>query len=84
MQCLRIIYNITKCSVHVKAKKKKSVNPAWEKMAAVCLPQPVKYKESYIFAIFVLVLITLCVLGLKISGTFWYVFIHLFHKWLQL
>ena len=22
MQCLRIIYNITKCSVHVKAKKK--------------------------------------------------------------
>lgn len=36
----------------------------------VSLPQPMKYTESLIFAIFVLVLMTLCILGLKVLKLF--------------
>jgi len=36
----------------------------------VSLPQPMKYMESLIFAIFVLVLMTLCILGLKVLKLF--------------
>jgi len=39
--------------------------------------QPIKYNESHIFAIFVFVLTTLCILGLKILELFCTLFLAL-------